>query len=41
MGPLVMGRFESGTFPELDLLYVHPNFTISSGSLEWQLWHGF
>jgi hypothetical protein len=24
MGPLVMERFESGTFPELDLLYVHP-----------------
>jgi hypothetical protein len=23
MGSLVMGRFENGTFQELDLLYVH------------------
>jgi hypothetical protein len=28
MGSLVMGLFESGTFQELDLLYVHPYFTL-------------
>jgi hypothetical protein len=35
MGFLVMGRFESGTFQEQDVLYVHQTF---SKRIDIQLW---